>query len=161
LIFAGCGSKPPAQSAAPAATPVKLPAAASAPAQSGKSTNALAELKSVFRIDARKCRDPFFPQLTRAAETSAVEAASIRLPLVSYLKLVGIRSGTARPMALINRSAMSPGEEVDVSIVVSNQTKKAEVRKVLVRCLEVRRDSVLITIAGEEGVKELRMAQRK
>jgi hypothetical protein len=64
-------------------------------------------------------------------------------------------------MALINRTVLAPGEQADVSIVVSNQFSKAEIQKVNVRCLEVRRDSVLISIAGEQGVKELRMAQAK
>jgi hypothetical protein len=83
------------------------------------------------------------------------------MPAISYLKLVGIRPGTIRPMALINKTPLAPGEEGDVSIVVSNQMSKAEVHKINVRCLEVRQDSVLIKIAGENGVKELRLAQQK
>jgi hypothetical protein len=83
------------------------------------------------------------------------------MPPSSYLKLVGIRPGTTRPMALINRTALGPGEEASVSIVLSNQLPKLEVQKVNVRCLAIRRDSVLISIEGEEGVKELHLAQAK
>ena len=85
----------------------------------------------------------------------------MRQPAVSYLKLVGIRPGPTRPLALINRTPFGLGEERDVAIVLTNQMSKAEVQKISVRCLEIRRDSVVIKIAGEHGVKELRLAQAK
>ena len=50
----------------------------------------------------------------------------LNLPLVSYLKLLGIRPGTARPMALINRSPFAQGESGDVVIVMTNQASKTE-----------------------------------
>ena len=46
-------------------------------------------------------------------------------------------------------------------IVVSNQTSQVQMHKINLRCLEIRHDSVLISITGEDGVKELRMASRK
>ncbi|MFO1500681.1 MAG: hypothetical protein U1G07_20235 [Verrucomicrobiota bacterium] len=64
-------------------------------------------------------------------------------------------------MALINRTPLAQGEEADVSVVIPNPSSKPEVQKVAIRCVEVRRHSVLISIAGEQGVKELRMAQAK
>ena len=125
------------------------------------STNAVAPVpKSVFQLGAQSGRDPFFPDSTRGTAKTEGALAS-RLPLVSYLKLVGIRPGTTRPMALINRTAFAPREEGDVSIVVSNQFGKAEVQKINIRCLEIRRDAVIISIPGEEGSKELRMAPGK
>ena len=66
-----------------------------------------------------------------------------------------------RGSSLINRTPFAPGEEGPVSIVLSNQVNKAETQKISIQCLEIRRDSVLISIAGEDGVKELRMAQAK
>jgi hypothetical protein len=83
------------------------------------------------------------------------------MALVSYLRLAGIRSGTHRPMALINKTPMAAGEQRDVSIVISNQLSKAEVQKINVRCLEIRSDSVLVQIGGDSDVKELRFAQGK
>jgi hypothetical protein len=80
------------------------------------------------------------------------------LPAVSYLRLVGLRSGTTRPLALINRTSLAPGDEASVPILVTNALNKVEVQKISVRCVAIRRNSVLISIAGEEGVKELHLA---
>ena len=156
LVWAGCGSDPVPAAKANVATPA---AAAPRAAAAAKSTNALQQTKAVFNASVESGRDPFFPHArTLPTEESA---GTPLLPLVSYLKLLGIRSGTDRPLALINRTPFAPGEEGDVSIVVTNQMSKAAIQKVSVHCLEIRRDSVLISIGGEDGVKELRMAQRK
>jgi hypothetical protein len=101
-------------------------------------------------------RDPFFPQWNRGASQDALEAAP--LPLFSYLKLVGVRPGTKRPLALINKTSFAPGEMGEVAVQITNQNRTV-VQKINVRCLEIRHDSVLISIAGEPGVKELRLAQ--
>jgi hypothetical protein len=114
----------------------------------------------LFHLDPKFGRDPFFPG-SRLGPDGADESMAVRLPLVSYLKLLGIRPGTTRPMALINRSPFAQGESGDVVIVVTNQASRTELQKVNVHCLEIRRDSVLISIAGEQGVKELRMAQAR
>ena len=162
VALAGCGTDPVSSGAkVPGDRASKAPAIASASGPGASSTNGVALVpKSVFQLGAQSGRDPFFPDSNRGTANTDGALAS-RLPLVSYLKLLGIRPGTTRPMALINRTAFAPGEEGDVSIVVPNPFGKAEVEKVSIRCLEIRRDSVLISIAGEEGSKELRMSQGK
>lgn len=161
LGLAGCGGSP-----GPAATPAGNPRISSAAASTngiagGTNTVALVP-QSVFHIDPRFGKDPFFPGASRSvAKAAGAAPAPVLLPLVSYLKLAGVRPGTRRPMALINSTSFSPGEEGKVSIVVSNQLSQAEVQKLNIRCLEIRPDSVLITIAGEAGVKELRFVQGK
>jgi hypothetical protein len=155
VALAGCGSEP---AAPPKAALPETTAAAAAP---GKSTNTLTAAKSVFHAGVDSGRDPFFPNSNRGLAKKSETAPMPMLPSVSYLKLLGIRPGTNRPLALINRTALALGEEGEVPIVVGSDSQKTEVHKVSVRCLEIRRDSVLISIAGEEGVKELRMAQRK
>lgn len=162
-VLAGCGSKPPAVAAkSPAAAAAKPAAAAPASSQEANATNGVAYAKSTFHVDPKFGLDPFFPgSKSQLATGQSAAAPAPQLPLPSYLKLVGIRSGTARPMALINRSAIAQGEEAEVSVVVTNMASKTEVQKVSVKCLEVRRDSVLISIAGEQGTRELRMAQAK
>jgi hypothetical protein len=117
-------------------------------------------VKSLFHNDPQSGRDPFFPD-SRRSLTQAAEAPAVRLPTISYLKLAGIRAGTSRPMALVNRTPFAPGEEHDVSILLTNGLNKAETQKVSVRCLEIRRDSILIKIGGEHGLKELRLTQPK
>ncbi len=95
------------------------------------------------------------------AKATPESAPVPQVPLVSHIKLFGIRPGTDRPMALINRTPFAPGEEGDVTVVIGSESNRPEIQKVNIRCLEIRRDSVLISIAGEVGVKELRMAQAK
>jgi hypothetical protein len=162
-VLTGCGSERPASSPNGTGRPeTRAPGRAVAAAAHGLSSNNVSAVpKSVFRVNLPSGRDPFFPESSANLADSGAGAAVSRWPLVSYLKLAGIRPGKARPLALINRTTFAPGEEEDVSIVVSNQLSQAEVEKISIRCLEIRRDSVLISIAGEEGVKELRMAQTR
>ena len=158
-LLAGCGSKPaPSSNSAGAGASKTLAESGSLEAKDAVQAPIP---RSVFHAGKDAGRDPFFSSTTAVAEANPDQPAPVRLPIVGYLKLLGIRSGTSRPMALINRTSLAPGENADISIVISNQFSKAEVQKVNVRCLEVRRDSVLISIAGEQGVKELRVAQVK
>src|SRR5690349_21140541 len=105
LLWTGCGSNastPPAGSAN--AAPVRPPAHLAALAAEAKPLSSLgtAVVKSVFQNAPESGRDPFFPNSKRRAVKVTEAAATPRLPLHSYLKLVGIRPGTDRPMALIN-----------------------------------------------------------
>jgi hypothetical protein len=162
VLWTGCGPSAGSASAG------KGPGGAGAKA-TGSAVNPLAKtnapvvvVKSVFHLGPQAGRDPFFPNSQRSQANVATEATPIvQLPIQSYLKLVGIWRGAASPMALINKTPLRLGEEGDVSIVISNQVGKAEVQKISVRCLEIRRDSVLVNIAGQPGAKELRLAQRK
>ena len=118
--LAGCGTDPVSPGAKGSGDRAsKRSAVASASGAGANSTNAVASVpRSVFRLGGQSGRDPFFPDSNRGPKADG--AAAARLPLVSYLRLVGIRPGTIRPMALINRTAFAPGEEVDVCIMVSN-----------------------------------------
>jgi len=156
----GCGSDPVATVAKASTVAVNPAGGATAAVPANHSTNGFGSLLSVFHAGPDSGRDPFYPNAHRGPVKNS-ESASTRLPLLSYLKLVGIRSGTTRPMALINRTAFAPGEEGEVPIAVTNQLNKVEIHRINIRCVEVKLDSVLISIAGEEGIKELRMAQRK
>jgi hypothetical protein len=159
LTLAGCSSGPSATPSGGAAPTQPKAGTASNPVGDSRTNSLAAVPKSTFHIEPQFGRDPFFPGASRSPKAAAAPAT--RLPTVSYLKLVGIRPGTKRPMALINRTALALGEEGDVAIVVPNQQSTPEVQKISIRCLEIRPDSVLISIAGEEGVKELRLAQAK
>jgi len=164
FVLTGCGSAPsaalPSQKASQA-NGSGLAKNATSSSETGSSNTVAVASTSVFRTDLHAGGDPFFPKSKRRAAKTPDAVVAAPLPLLSYLKLVGIRPGTTRPMALINRTAFAPGEEGDVSIVVSNQLSQLQLQKISIRCLEIRRDSVLINIAGETGPKELRMAQGK
>jgi hypothetical protein len=158
----GCGSK---EAAVQARQPVikSQPAAQLAAAVSVKSdiapdTDLASDAsRSVFHASGPNSgRDPFFPQARRGTGRDGIEQAP--LPLLSYLQLMGIRPGTKRPLALINKTSFAPGETGEVIVIITNQNRTAQ-QKVSLRCLEIRQDSVLISIVGEPGVKELRLAQ--
>src|ERR1051326_9487597 len=70
-LLSGCGSGNAVQKAADASSAGAAKGVANTPANRPKSTNVVAESKSVFRVAARGTRDPFFPQLSRALMTSA------------------------------------------------------------------------------------------
>jgi hypothetical protein len=159
LALCGCGSDPATPASAKSAVGLGA-GAGGAPGGGAASTNSTPIVKSVFHNTPQSGRDPFFPD-SRRSMAQAVEVAQVRLPTISYLKLAGIRAGTARPMALINRTPIAPGEEKDVAITVTNAMNKAELQKVSVRLMEIRHDSVTIKIAGEHGLKELHLAQAK
>jgi hypothetical protein len=163
LVLVGCGSNPSASvsPAGPTAGSATRPASAAAQPAGKATNNAAALAKSAFHAEPQFGRDPFFPELTPKPAAEGGATPLMQIPIVSYLKLAGIWPGKTRPMALINKTPFAQGEEGDVSIVISNQLARAEVQKVNVRCLEIRQDSVLISIEGEQGVKELRIAQGK
>lgn len=161
LLATGCGTEPAEASIPKSGLQKGARAVAGIGLQTSAAVKTNADLpliQSVFHSGPDAGRNPFFPNLSRA-RTASDTVQPAMLPVASYLKLVGLRAGTERPMALINRTPFAPGEEAAVSIVVTNGLSKREVQKINIRCLEIRRDSVLITIAGEDGVKELRLAR--
>jgi hypothetical protein len=160
LLVTACSSSSP-EPASPKTGPGAAGAKPVPATPASKNPNTAVVPKSSFHVDPATARDPFFPGASRAVAQAQSSVPIARLPLISYLKLGGIWPGKTRPLALINTTTLAPGEERDISIVVSNQLSQAEVQKVNVRCLEVRQDSVLISIDGEQGVKELHIAQGK
>lgn len=124
------------------------PSTASAP------TNALpARLeipKSVFLIPTtpQQGKDPFFPRSMRLF-TSAVVSTNLQpAPAVTVeLKLNGTSGTSARRLAMINNRTFEANEEGAVSTVSG---------LVRIRCLEIRADSVLVQIGGEQRILRLR-----
>jgi hypothetical protein len=159
LALTGCG--PDSSGKGPQLPPSASLGRAGAVEHASAATNAAAAVpESMFHADLASGRDPFYPGASRGQAKSG-PASAPQLPLASYLKLVGIRSGTTRPLALINRTTFAPGEEGEVSVVVPNTLGHPEVQRINVRCLEIRRDCVVVSIAGEEGTRELHMGQPK
>jgi hypothetical protein len=163
---AGCGSPTPANTASP--TGAAGARTALHPA-SGTNTTASAAAApvpmSVFATNLDAGRDPFFPSSTRRVPrptqvaAAATPVATAR-PSWNLLKLSGIWPSKNRPLAMINRTTVAPGEEHDISIVVTNGGNHTLSQKLRVRCLEVREKSVLVAVDGEPGTKELLMHAR-
>lgn len=133
------------QAAAPAATPAAALVRPAAELATLMSTIP----KSEFVFEAEVSRDPFFPKSSRlrpAAPASAANTAPTPQDLTSGLALKGFLGSPTRPLALLNNRTCAPGEEVVVK-VPGGQLK--------VRCVEIRQKSVVVTIEGEPGRKEL------
>lgn len=163
-LTAGCGDDKKA-----AAKPDSKPAAsasktnAPAAAKNAPEADSLPE-KSIFVADLPDGRDPFFPKSARRATAQKSqpgagqeqEAERPVLPASSYMRLSGIWPSKIRPLAMINKTSFAPGETGDVTITLPNQKGRAD-RKIRIKCLEIRSNSVLISVEGEPGVKELRI----
>ncbi|MBI2924439.1 MAG: hypothetical protein HYY24_01910 [Verrucomicrobia bacterium] len=133
------------QSAAPAAAP----AAALVRPAAELATLMAAIPKSEFVFEAEVSRDPFFPKSSRlrpTAPASALGTAPTPQDLTSGLALKGFLGSPTKPLALLNNRTCAPGEEVVVKLP-GGQLK--------VRCVEIRQKSVVVTIEGEPGRKEL------
>lgn len=141
LVFAARAAqpRPSAPAPAPAAATNALPAAAIP--------------KSVFIMPAtpQEGKDPFFPRSMRpygpgheTVKASPQQPAAV----VVDLRLNGISGTAERRLAIINNHTFEVNEEG----VVSNSSG-APVR---IRCLDIKADSVLVQIGGEQRILRLR-----
>lgn len=127
------------------------PAKSAAPANSSANTNVLSALapveipQSVFVISAnpKECRNPFFP---RSAPATPPPALKQNFANPQSFVLNGITSPPKRT-AMINSSTFEQGEEHEIKLPGGS--------KVLVKCEEIRDDSVVIVVAGVR--RELRL----
>jgi hypothetical protein len=116
-------------------------------------TNAVPEeataRKSVFEDDLKNGKDPFFPKsVRRAAKIPTVNEKAVA-PIVQ-LALKGISGSENRRFALINNQPLAAGETAYVRIATG---------QVKVHCLEIRENSVIISIEGDPKEKELRLRE--
>jgi hypothetical protein len=126
---------------------------ASAPGALGSSrpaivaTNTPALPRSVFAV-SETSRDPFFPNSTRLGRPKVI-ATNAPPPPAPTLQLVlrGIAGTADRRMALINNRSIQVGEEVDF--------KTPNGKTVRVRCLEIKDNTVVVTIGNNAERKEL------
>jgi hypothetical protein len=104
--------------------------------------------KSVFVVDPKFGKDPFFPKSQRRAQTLAAEQTGSRVVDVSTnLVLKGLSGPTRRRFALINTHVLAAGESAEVRV---------EGQAIQFQVLEVRARSVLIQCEGQPP-KELFM----
>ncbi len=132
--------------------------------------DAMAQMgRSSFSTNVKDGRDPFFPDSTRRtplkpSETAAAAAlAQTQIavgPLSSHLQLTGLWPGKTRPLAMINKTSIAPGEQLSIPVVIPGAAGRSEIRKVTVRCIEIRKNSVIIAVDGETGNKELPLKTR-
>ncbi len=100
--------------------------------------------ESVFAVPAnpKQGRNPFFPDSTFAKPAQPAKSGQLD---VSAFVLNGITSPPRRS-AMINGRTFEPGEEAEIKLPTGG--------KVLIKCAEIKDDSVVIQVAGQQ--RELR-----
>jgi hypothetical protein len=95
--------------------------------------------RSLFSTNVVDGRDPFFPESTRRSARlsgSAPPAAKPAQPPWNLLKLTGLWPSKSRPLALINRTSIAPGEVANITVMVPDGQSKPESHKLRVHCLD-------------------------
>ena len=108
--------------------------------------------KSVFIIPTtpQEGKDPFFPRSTRLYASVVIKSNSLpaaAAAVIVDLKLNGISGTSDHRLAIINNRTFGPNEEGAVSTALG---------PVRIRCLEIKADSVLVQVGGEQRVLRLR-----
>ena len=107
--------------------------------------------RAVFADDPQTGKDPFFPESRRRwREVTPGGPNALAQPtgLLSQLVLKGISYSKGHRLALINNVTFAAGEKADLKI---------NDQRVLVRCLDIRDRSVLVTIEGAKETRELQL----
>lgn len=112
--------------------------------------------RSEFIDDPTTTKDPFFPNSMRRVPVRATpkaRASAVPEPksLSAGLSLKGITGSRSNPLALINNKTCAVGDVVQVKVPDGEVTLK---------CVEIRPDSVVITVEGEPGQKVLSLPAR-
>jgi hypothetical protein len=106
--------------------------------------------QSVFVIpkNPKEGKDPFFPKSIRPYGIDPTPKVSVPAPVVVDLTLRGISGSTEKPLAIINTTTLTVGEENDVL------TQAGRLR---IRCLDINvaEGTVLIQYGGERRLLRL------
>jgi len=95
--------------------------------------------RSVFVLptNAREGRDPFFPESSRIYETTVLSNHKVE---ATSLVIKGISGTPGHWFAIINNHSFATGDEGDV-LTTSGRAH--------IRCLEIRKDAVVVEINGQ------------
>jgi hypothetical protein len=108
--------------------------------------------RSVF-VDDPEGKDPFFPNSTRRSATKPEAARPALKAGPQSVRLGGIVGTEERRVALINNQGFEAGEERRVRMPGANR------EFFTLRCLEIRENSVVVTIDGNPERYEIQMAE--
>jgi hypothetical protein len=100
--------------------------------------------KSEFNYRPGFTKDPFFPKSTEVIRPAVPNHASSHGTVPDYVVLRGVSIANGRKLAIINYQTVGENEEF---------TLKRGGKSVLVRCVEIKPQSVIVTVEG--GSKEL------
>jgi hypothetical protein len=148
----------------------KAPAGKAAPA---KATNAPVVIpKSVFVSDIKTGKDPFFPETERgkppkpkptptqanaATNAAPVKPKFIKPPVWDFISYKGNIGGIVLISTTVKTYDFLPGEELTVRVPDPVDETTTVEKKVRMKLVEIRGDSVVISIEGESETKELKL----
>jgi hypothetical protein len=118
-------------------------------------TNEIVVARSIFVIPTARPEgcDPFYPRSNRvytsgqAAPVATNQTTTVSTPVSVELHLNGISGTAAHPLAIINYRTFGIGEQGEVVTGTG---------RVHIRCLEIRKDTVIVQAPGETKVLHLR-----
>jgi hypothetical protein len=125
-------------------------AKATAPAPTNAAPVQVEIPKSVFVVPSspQEGKDPFFPLSTRLYGAVVVKnKGPAPSATIVELKLKGFSGTPEHPLAIINNRTFAVGEEGSVSTPTG---------RVPIRCVEIKPDSVLVFVNGQQRVLHLR-----
>ncbi len=94
--------------------------------------------------EARRRVASFVPHQLRKSDLSAAPAP----PWLSQIKLMGLGGAPGRRFAIVNKQTLQTGDTSAIKVGTNTVT---------VRCLEIRDASVIVSIDGLDGTRELRL----
>jgi hypothetical protein len=151
-LAAACGPKAPVPAAGGAAP--KTGAKPSTTAASATNETASSKTpKSVFVVDPKTSRDPFFPnaKYAQAAAPGATNQVA-KADLISMLDLQGILAAGAEKVAFINNVGLEQGKTAQISLMLDGKEQKLRVR-----CLKIGRGTVDVLVEGHPQPVQLRV----
>jgi hypothetical protein len=130
---------------------VAINAAETKPSTTNQPPAKPAPAKSVF-VDDLQGKDPFFPNSTRRIAKKPGPVQVNRVVGPKDVRLSGIVGNDDRRVALINNQALEAGEQRTLRSPISRQ-------QFLLRCVEIRETSVVVTIGDGTERFEIQLAE--
>jgi hypothetical protein len=103
--------------------------------------------QSVFSIDDKTAKDPFFPNSTRIKVVAPITAPVVS---ASLFTLNGLAGTSENPLIMINNRTMGPNEDAEVNTVAGRKK---------IHCVQINpaTSSATITVAGMTETIELHL----
>jgi hypothetical protein len=144
LLVNGCGPSAPAPNAGAGA--VKPLSTTASSAQGGAETSSVKVAKSVFIVDPKTSKDPFFPnsKFNQAAPAGATNQTPSG-DLVSMLELKNVLTAGREKYAFVNNSTLEEGKTANISVVVNGKEQILRVKCLRIlnlRSIDVKIDGI-------------------
>jgi hypothetical protein len=152
-LAAACGPKAPAPAVGGTGPKTGAPAKPGVAAAATNETASSKAPKSVFVVDPKTSRDPFFPNAKYAqAAAPGVTNQVAKADLISMLDLQGILASGTDKVAFINNVGLEQGKTAQISLMLDGKEQKLRVK-----CLKIGRGTVDVLVEGHPQPVQLRV----